>query len=162
LPSPDNFHLLCSHSNARQKSLLEMSLHEVKQLQLNDLDVFNSLFWWQWLENGKWNGMKWEKMKKKEEKKNYWRPSQNVLSCLVFLVLIYMAREWDIIMLYVYMAKDWKKRQCSNICSTLHSPMCLRVSVCLFVPLNCTISFSSFLLLVLLELFVNNIRELFK
>lgn len=98
--------------------------------------------------NGKWNGMKWEKMKKKERKKKKLLTTFTkcaLVSCL-FCIKYYWVSE--ILLCYVYMAKDWKKRQCSNICSTLHS---LRVSVCLFVPLNCPISFSSFLLLVLLE-----------
>lgn len=107
-----------------------------------------------WLEMAsemEWSEKRWRRKEKKKLLTTFTKCA--LVSCLFLILTIY--GESKILLCYVYMAKDWKKRQCSNICLTLHSPalMCLRVSVYLFVcSAQLSDFFSSFLLLVLLKI----------
>lgn len=134
----------CNASRAEKNLSLEMSLHEVKQLQLNDLDVFNSLFWWQWLEMA--SEMEWSEMKKKQ--KNYWRPSQSALvsRCLSFL---YIWRESEILLCYTWRKIGRKGNAQIFARLFIASAMCLRVCV-----LVCSAQLSDFFQLFFLSYWI--------
>lgn len=94
-----------------------------------------------------WNGMKWE-----DEKEEIIDDLHKMCSrvSLSFFHVHYMTKS-EILWSYMYMAKDWKKRQCSNICSTLHSlARCVLGSPCACLFRTIVRFLSAFLLLVLM------------